>query len=86
MTFEGEQFLGWEGIYGKLSSFGKLSHQITTCDVQPTANEGVIAVVSGQLSIDDGPPMMFSETFVLLQGGELGYYIHNNIFRLNLAG
>ena len=60
LTFEGEQFAGQESIYTKLTSFDKLSHQITTCDVQPTTDEGVVAFVSGQLSIDDGPPMMFS--------------------------
>ena len=60
MTFESEQFAGQEAIYAKLTSFDKLSHHVNTLDVQPTKDDGVVVFVSGQLSIDDGPPMMFS--------------------------
>ena len=86
LSFEGEQFAGQQSIYDKLTSFNKLTHVVNTCDVQPTTNDGVVAFVSGQLSIDDGPAMMFSQTFVLHKGGAMGYYVHNDVFRLNLAG
>ena len=33
LTFEGEQFLGQQQIYNKLSSFGKVEHKITSMDV-----------------------------------------------------
>ena len=32
LTFEGEQFMGQEAIYGKLSSFGQVNHKINTLD------------------------------------------------------
>ena len=86
LTFEGEQFLGQEQIYGKLTSFNKVEHKVNTCDCQPTQGEGIVAYVSGELKIDDGNPLMFTECFVLAKGGEMGYYVYNDIFRLSLAG
>ena len=32
LSFEGEQFLGQEAIYGKLSSFGNVTHKVNTMD------------------------------------------------------
>ena len=43
-----------------------------------------MAVVTGELSIDDGQAMMFNEVFHLQQGGAQGYFVLNDIFRLNL--
>jgi len=65
LTFEGEQFMGQQQIYSKLSSFGKVAHNITTLDCQPTTNNGILVFVCGTLSIEDGNPMMFTETFHL---------------------
>ena len=84
LSFEGEQFLGQEAIYGKLSGFGQVAHKVNTCDCQPTANEGIVCMVSGELSIEGGPAMMFTEVFVLFKGGASGYYVHNDVFRLSL--
>ena len=47
LSFEGEQFLGQNSIYEKLSSFGKVDHNVTTLDCQPTTNNGILAFVSG---------------------------------------
>jgi len=69
LTFEGEQFLGQEAIYGKLSSFGQVSHKVNTMDFQPTVNNGIMAFCSGELSIEGGNAMMFTEVFHLVQGG-----------------
>ena len=77
--------MGQQAIYDKLNSFGNVAHQINTLDAQPTLNEGIAVLVSGELSIEGGNPMMFSESFVLFKGGAQGYYIHNNFFRLNLS-
>lgn len=85
LTFEGEQFMGQEAIYGKLSSFGQVTHKINTLDVQPSANNGIIAVVSGELSIEGGNPLMFNEVFHLQAGGAQGYFVLNDLFRLNLG-
>src|SRR6056300_1270076 len=69
LTFECEQFLGQQQIYEKLSSFGNVTHKINSMDVQPSANEGIIALVSGELSIEGGNPLMFTEVFHLQKGG-----------------
>ena len=61
--------MGQQGIYGKLSSFGKVSHKINTLDVQPSSANGIVAFVCGELTIDDGNPMMFTEVFNLMPGG-----------------
>eukprot|EP00356_Strombidium_inclinatum_P015148 CAMPEP_0170479546 /NCGR_PEP_ID=MMETSP0208-20121228/744_1 /TAXON_ID=197538 /ORGANISM="Strombidium inclinatum, Strain S3" /LENGTH=121 /DNA_ID=CAMNT_0010751965 /DNA_START=19 /DNA_END=384 /DNA_ORIENTATION=- len=86
LTFEGQQFMGQQQIYEKLGSFGKVEHKIGTIDVQPTANNGILAFVSGRLSIEGGNAMMFTEVFHLQQGGAQGYFVLNDIFRLNLEG
>ncbi len=70
LTFEGEQFMGQQQIYNKLSSFGKVSHKIQTLDIQPTTSNGILAFASGELQIDEGNPMMFTEMFHLQQGGQ----------------
>ena len=77
--------MGQQGIYDKLNSFGQVTHKINTLDAQPTQNESIVVMVSGELTIEGGNAMMFSETFVLAKGGVQGYYIHNNFFRLNLS-
>ena len=76
--------MGQQGIYEKLTSFGKISHNVQSADYQPTTDNGIVAFISGELTIDDGQPMMFTEVFHLRQGGSQGYYVHNDIFRLNL--
>ena len=86
LSFEGEQFMGQEAIFGKLTGIGELTHTINTCDCQPSANEGIAVLVSGSLKIDGGNDMMFTEAFLLQKGGTMGYYVLNDFFRLNLAG
>ena len=84
LTFEGQQFLGVQQIMEKLSSFDSLKHDVISFDFQPTINNGIIAFVNGNLSIDGGPPMKYSQIFHLAVGGSAGYYCHNDMFRLNL--
>ena len=60
LSFEGEQFLGVESIMGKLSGLPSMQHSGSSFDFQPTVNNGIIAFVTGQLSIDGGPPMNFT--------------------------
>lgn len=74
--------MGQQAIYDKLNGLGKLSHSISTLDCQPTVNDGIICVVSGNLNIDDGPAMMFTEIFHLQKGGSQGYFVANDLFRL----
>ena len=60
MSFEGEQFLGAQSILEKLHKFGTVHHKITTFDAQPTAGEGIICMISGDLSIEGGNPLKFA--------------------------
>ncbi len=55
-------------------------------DAQPTFNNGILAFVNGDLIIDGNveQPMKFSQVFHLCQGGQAGYYCHNDLFRLNI--
>ena len=69
MTFESEQFLGQQQIFTKLTSFGNVAYEIKTCDVQPSLSDGILAFVSGTLSIEGDNPMMFSQVFFLAKGG-----------------
>jgi hypothetical protein len=85
LSFEGEQFLGVESIMGKLQSLPAMQHAASSFDYQPTVNNGIIAFVTGQLSIDGGPPMNYTQVFHLAVGGASGYYVYNDIFRLNLV-
>ena len=86
LTFESEQFMGVEAILQKLSSFNQVKHKINTFDVQPSVSNCIICFVTGELYIDDSQnPLMFSQTFYLVPGGSAGYYVHNDMFRLNMA-
>ena len=60
MSFEGEQFLGGQSILTKLHTFGQVNHKITTFDAQPTSGEGIICMISGDLSIEGGNPLKFA--------------------------
>lgn len=61
-----------------------------TCDCQPTTActpAGILVSVSGNLAIDDNPPMKFAQSFLLLPDASnpSNYWVHNDIFRLNLG-
>ena len=60
LSFEGEQFLGTESIMGKLNALPSMQHVASSFDFQPTVNNGIIAFVTGQLSIDNGPAMNYT--------------------------
>jgi hypothetical protein len=86
LTFENEQFMGAEAIVAKLSSFGSVKHNIKTIDIQPSVNNCIMTFVNGELFIEDSTNgLLFSQVFYLVPGGSAGYYVHNDLFRLNLA-
>ena len=85
LTYEGEQFAGVESIMEKLSGLPNIAHQNIMADYQPTVGNGIVAFVTGALSIDGGPGMNFTQVFLLAPGGTNGYYVHNDIFRLSLG-
>ena len=54
-----------------------------TKDVQMGVNSSsMLVLVTGKLSIDGNPPLLFSETFQLVATGPGQYYVHNQMFRL----
>ncbi|GKY94461.1 hypothetical protein MPSEU_000412000 [Mayamaea pseudoterrestris] len=86
MTFEGQPFQGAESIVQKLTNMGKITHEIKSTDVQPSATENCIVIfVTGNLRIDGGNPLHFCEFFQLISTGPGQYSVHNCIFRLNYA-
>jgi len=87
LTFENEKFQGPENIVKKLNSlaFQTVKHSVVTLDVQPTTGSGILVFVSGTLLVDGGEhPIKFSQVFNLLPiPGSNGYYVLNDLFRLN---
>ena len=60
LTYEAEQYLGAQQIMSKLNTLPTLKHTIKTFDAQPTTNNGIVAFVTGELSIDGGQPLAFT--------------------------
>lgn len=76
---------GGNDICAKLQSFGKFSHDQAqlTKDVQMSVSESAMLIfVTGKLTIDANPPLLFAETFQLVATGPGQYYVHNQILRL----
>eukprot|EP00977_Amphora_coffeiformis_P003336 scaffold620_cov169-Amphora_coffeaeformis.AAC.6 len=70
LTFEGQQHMGSEAIIGKLTSVGKVQHDVKSMDVQPSQNpQAMIIFVTGTVRIDGGNPLHFCEVFQLVSTG-----------------
>ena len=89
LTFEGAKIMGKEQIHTKLTEgikFSKSRHRIQTLDAQPSANNGVIVFVGGEILIDEEEkPLRFSQVFHLqpIPSNPSSYYIQNDMFRLH---
>jgi hypothetical protein len=67
-------------------NFKTVQHQASTIDSQPTPTTpgGILTFVTGKLVVDGSPnPLNFAQSFHLLPTPEGGWYIHNDLFRLN---
>ncbi|RIA91234.1 nuclear transport factor 2 [Glomus cerebriforme] len=85
LTFEGAPFKGVNDIIGKLTSlpFQQVAHRIATLDAQPSINNGIIVMVTGELLIDqETNATRFSQAFQLIPEGST-YWVLNDVFRLN---
>ncbi|KAN0141104.1 hypothetical protein V8E53_000860 [Lactarius tabidus] len=87
LTWEGTPIQGVANIVEKLTSlpFSKVIHKVTTLDAQPSSPTvaSLIVSVTGLLLVDDGTnPLQFSQVFQLIPDGS-GYFVLNDIFRLN---
>ena len=86
LSWEDEQFLGAQPIMEKLSGLPKLCHQVTCAQYQPTVNNGIICFIVGTIQIDgDENKIPFAQVFHLQVGGTQGYYVHNDMFRMNIG-
>merc|ERR1712129_155041 len=89
LSWEGEQFQGAQNIVQKIVSlpFQRVQHQVVKCDCQPgLGDNGVMVFVIGKLLVDDNQnPLMFAQTFNLRPTPGGGYYIQNDLFRLNIG-
>ncbi|KAI8869411.1 nuclear transport factor 2 [Ramicandelaber brevisporus] len=87
LSWNGEEVKGAAAIATKLTElpFEKVEFNVMNCDAQISNPDigTIIVLVSGQLSIDDGPGLNFTQAFQLVpEGGS--YWIYNDIFRLVL--
>lgn len=86
ITFENHMAQGQQGIKEILTEklrFQAIHHAVTKVDCQPTAESGVVMLVTGQLKTDEDPPHAFSQLFYLKNvNGQ--YYIGHDIFRLSI--
>ncbi|XP_016449077.1 nuclear transport factor 2A-like [Nicotiana tabacum] len=89
LTFEGEKHQGSQNIVNKLTGlpFQQCKHNISTVDSQPSGPGGAMLVfVSGNLQLPgEQHPLKFSQMFHLMPTPQGGYYVLNDIFRLNYA-
>lgn len=85
LIFEDDCRQGPVNIIEKLSTlpFQAIQHIVTKLDSMPTANGGVLIMVSGQLKADEDKPLSYSHVFNLHREAE-SYTIINEIFRLSL--
>jgi hypothetical protein len=58
--------------------FQTVAHQIVTMDCQPTAANGILVFVCGNLKVDqEANPVKYSQCFVLLPTAAGGWYVQN---------
>eukprot|EP00026_Physarum_polycephalum_P020485 Phypoly_transcript_23086.p1 GENE.Phypoly_transcript_23086~~Phypoly_transcript_23086.p1 ORF type:complete len:129 (+),score=27.61 Phypoly_transcript_23086:69-455(+) len=91
LTWESTQVQGSANIIAQLTKqeIANVRHNVTSTDAQPTPNNGVLVLVTGNLAIDNqfDKPMLFSQTFHLqpIPGQAGGFFVFNDIFRLVFA-
>ncbi|KAL5635849.1 hypothetical protein ACGC1H_004598 [Rhizoctonia solani] len=81
---EDGQFQGVGPILEKIKAFPEgVQFKVTTKDHQISGDK-MIVLVTGQLLITpDAQPLHFSQAFVLAGNGAGGFYVANDLFRLN---
>mmetsp|Transcript_29169 Transcript_29169/g.94083 ORF Transcript_29169/g.94083 Transcript_29169/m.94083 type:complete len:98 (-) Transcript_29169:670-963(-) len=83
LTFEGDgPKRGPAQIMEKLRALPVVAHNPQTIEVQAsvTAN-AIIIFCTGELMIEQGKPLKYTQCFQLVGEGPGQYYLHNDIFR-----
>merc|ERR1711997_856161 len=89
LSYENEQYAGKKDIMAKLCNgvfFRKIQHIPKTLDVQPSGANGLMIMVTGELTVDEEPnPIKYGQMFHLLPTDTTmkRFWLHNDIFRLN---
>jgi len=87
LTFEDNKAQGREAI-GKILAekltFGSIQHIVTKIDCQPTAERGVLILITGRLKTDNDPPHAFSQVIVLKPIEGNSFVIYHDVFRLSI--
>ncbi|KAK3203423.1 hypothetical protein GRF29_112g1224675, partial [Pseudopithomyces chartarum] len=84
LTFEESPVQGADGIVEKLVNlpFQQVIHQVATKDAQPSAEDGIMVMVTGALQVDgQDKPMSYTQTFQL-KSDNGNWFVLNDIFRL----
>mmetsp|Transcript_36338 Transcript_36338/g.112436 ORF Transcript_36338/g.112436 Transcript_36338/m.112436 type:complete len:122 (+) Transcript_36338:187-552(+) len=87
LTFEGDgPKTGPAAIMEKFNALPPVQHQPQTIETQPSTTPNAILVFcTGQILIEAGKPLKYSEVFQLVASAPGQYYLHNVIFRFNYA-
>lgn len=83
MTFEGERYRGSQNILGKFQKLKlkQLSRSITSMDIQPLLDGGLVVNVVGKVRESDKPENLFAQTFIYKpQKGS--FFLQHDILRM----
>eukprot|EP00455_Lapot_gusevi_P028105 TRINITY_DN2988_c0_g1_i2.p1 TRINITY_DN2988_c0_g1~~TRINITY_DN2988_c0_g1_i2.p1 ORF type:complete len:155 (-),score=39.03 TRINITY_DN2988_c0_g1_i2:34-435(-) len=89
LSYVDKKFQGRESImrfFMEGVKFESISHNVLTLDVQPSGCGGLIALVSGNVLVDECQnPLYFTHMFHLIpvDGDNKQFWVHNEIFKLN---
>lgn len=88
LSHEGKDLMGQQPIMERFNELPRVQHDgnSLTVDVQCVNGIDIIFMfISGQVCLDGANPIKFAQMFQLFKEGQ-GYYIGNQIFRLNYGG
>ncbi|KAI8937189.1 Nuclear transport factor 2 [Plenodomus lindquistii] len=84
LTFEAQGTQGSAAIVEKLQNlpFQQIQHRTDTVDAQPSAEDGILVLVTGALLLGgEDKPMSFTQAFQL-KNDNGSFYVLNDVFRL----
>ncbi|RYO15703.1 hypothetical protein AA0111_g11636 [Alternaria arborescens] len=84
LTFEQQPTQGSAAIVEKLQNlpFQEIQHRTDTVDAQPSADDGILVLVTGALLLaGESKPMSFTQAFQL-KNAEGNWFVLNDVFRL----
>ncbi|KAH7340591.1 putative NTF2-nuclear transport factor [Rhizoctonia solani] len=84
LSWEGNQFQGPGPILEKIKAFPEgVQFKVTTKDFQICGDKMLVLVTGQLITAPDAQPLHFSQAFSLAGDGAGGFYVSNDLFRLN---